>query len=278
MSLDGKKPGGEYAVVSLLLLVAFVVGCKLSGGGNSNQPENSNSATTKTTTAPVKPDADSTIPSGTGTEKEKPAPGTGNVQGKAFYNQQPAAAVEVKLCEKFNQYFGGCNGKIFTTKTDNQGEYLIKNVPPGIYEGLTVKVFDTNYFVFATSGIVGAAKYKIEPDKTFFAPDTNLFKNNLKLLNPKAGSKIAGNNIEVKWDTYPEAAYYKFSIYADSSSGANTEYDFINKRVDGLSYVLDKPLSAGSYTCTVQAFNSNDIKLSESPDDIKFTVTGLAAN
>ena len=272
MSLEGKK-----VVVSLLLLVAFLVGCKLFGGGNSNQPGNTNSATPKTTTTPVKPDADGTIPSGTGTEKEKPASGTGNVQGKAFYNQQPAAAVDVKLCEKFNRYFGGCNGTTFTTKTDNQGEYLIKNVPPGIYEGLTVKVFDTNYFVFATSGIVTAAKYKIDADKTFFAPDTNLFKNNLKLLNPKAGSKIGGDNIEVKWDPYPEAAYYKLSIYADSSSGANTQYDYINKRVDGLSYVLDKPLSAGSYSCTIEAFNSNDIKLSESPDDIKFTVTGHEA-
>jgi len=269
MSLEGKK-----VVVSLLLLVAFLVGCKLFGGGNSNQPANTNSANTKTTTAPVKPDADGTIPSGTGTEKEKPASGTGNVQGKAYYNQQPAAAVDVKLCEKFNRYFGGCNGTTFTTKTDNQGEYLIKNVPPGIYEGLTVKVFDTNYFVFATSGIVSAAKYKIDADKTFFAPDTNLFKNNLKLLSPKAGSKIGGDNIEVKWDPYPEAAYYKLSIYADSSSGANTEYDYINKRVDGLSYVLDKPLSSGSYTCTVEAFNGNDTKLSQSSDDIKFTVTG----
>ena len=272
MSIKGKK-----AVVALIVLVAFLVGCKLFGGGNSNQPANTNSATTKTTTAPVKPDADGTIPSGTGTEKEKPASGTGNVQGKAYYNQQPAAAVDVKLCEKFNRYFGGCNGTTFTTKTDNQGEYLIKNVSPGIYEGLTVKVFDTNYFVFATSGIVGAAKYKIDADKTYFAPDTNLFKNNLKLLNPRAGSKIGGDNIEVKWDPYPDAGYYKFSIYADSSSGATTEYDYINKRVDGLSYVLDKPLSAGSYTCTVEAFNSNDIKLSVSPDDIKFTVTGHAA-
>ena len=183
----------------------------------------------------------------------------------------------MKLCEKFNQYFGGCQGETFAIKTDGQGEYLIKNVPPRIYEGLIVSVFDTPYYVFATSGIVQTAKYKIEADQTFFAPDTNLFKNDLKLLNPKAGSKIDPSNIEVKWDSYPEAAYYKFSIFADSSSGAKTDYDYINKRVDGLSYVLDKPLSPGSYSCKVEAYNGNDVKLSQSSTDIKFTVKGETA-
>jgi hypothetical protein len=47
--------------------------------------------------------------------------------------------------------------------------------------------------------------------------------------------------------------------------------------VDGVSFVLDKPLSPGSYTCKVQAFNANDIKLAESSSDIKFTVKGEAA-
>jgi hypothetical protein len=40
--------------------------------------------------------------------------------------------------------------------------------------------------------------------------------------------------------------------------------------------MLDKPLAAGTYSCTVTAYNSNDIKLADSLDDIKFTVTGGA--
>ncbi|HEX8772965.1 MAG TPA: hypothetical protein VF735_05120 [Pyrinomonadaceae bacterium] len=227
-----------------------------------------------TTAPPSKPNDDGTIPSGTGVEKEKPAPGKGNVQGKALYNGQPAAGVEVKLCETFNQYFGGCKGETFTARTGSDGEYLIKDVPPRVYEGLIVKVFDTNYYVFATSGIIQSAKYKIEEGQTFFAPDAHLFKNDLKLLSPKAGSKVSPGQIEVRWEAYPDAAYYKFSIYADTSSGATTEYDYINKRVEGQSYVLDKPLSPGSYTCKVEAYNSADIKLSQSASDIKFTVTG----
>ncbi len=272
---------GQGTVASILLSAVFMLSCKSSSEVNSNStipPVNTNTGTTATTTPtpPVKPNADGIISSGTGVEKEKPAAGKGNVQGKVFYNEQPAVGVEVKLCETFSQYLGGCGGETFTAKTDSGGEYLIKNVPPRIYEGLIVKVFDTKYYVFATSGIVQTAKYKIEEGQTFFAPDTHLFKNDLKLLNPKAGSKIGASNIEVKWDSYPDAAYYKFSIYADSSSGATTEYDYINKRVDGLSYVLDKPLSPGSYTCRVEAYNGNDIRLSQSPDDIKFTVTGGA--
>lgn len=264
--------------VALILLSAILMwGCKSSNevsNTSTNRAANTSTDTTKTTAPPKQPNDDGTIPSGTGVEKEKPVPGKGNVQGKALYNGQPAAGVEVKLCETFNQYFGGCRGETFTARTDSAGEYLIKNVTPRIYEGLIVKVFDTNYYVFATSGIVQSAKYKIEDGQTFFAPDANLFKNDLKLLSPKAGSKVGPGNIEVKWDAYPDAAYYKFSIYADSSSGATTEYDYINKRVDGLSYVLDKPLSPGAYTCKVEAYNSNDIKLSQSASDIKFTVIG----
>jgi hypothetical protein len=254
-------------LVTALLLIAVGSACKFSTEHGSTN--NSNSKTSS-----AKPDDQGIIHSGAGAEKEKPAAGKANVQGRVFYNEKPAANIEVKLCEKFNQYFGGCGGQIFTTKTDANGEYLIKDVPPEIYEGLTAKVFDTPYYVFATSGFVSSAKYQIDANQTFFAPDANLFKSDLKLDSPKAGSKLGPNNIEVKWESYPDAAYYKFSINADSSSGAQTNYDYINKRVDGTSYVLDKPLAAGTYTVTVTAYNRNDIKLAVSPDDIKFTVTG----
>lgn len=268
---------GKVAAASILLLAIFMSGCKSSSEVNSNSPNQpANANTAKATATPGKPNADGTIPSGTGVEKEKPAAGKGNVQGKVFYNGKPAAGVEAKLCETFSQYLGGCSGETFTAKTDSNGEYLIKDAPPKIYEGLIVQVFDTGFYVFATSGIVQSAKYKIEADQTYFAPDTNLFKNDLKLVNPKAGAKIGASKIEVKWEAYPDAAYYKFSIYADASSGATTEYDYINKRVEGLSYVLDKSLTPGSYSCVVEAYNGNDIKLSQSSSDIKFTVTGEA--
>jgi hypothetical protein len=112
---------------------------------------------------------DDTIPSGAGTEKQKPAAGKGNVQGKVFFNGKPVGGIEVKLAEKFSQFLGRPSGEVFVTKTDASGEYLIKDVPPRTYEGLLVKVFDSPFYQFATSGFIGAAKYKIEPDRTFFA-------------------------------------------------------------------------------------------------------------
>lgn len=262
-----------------LLAASFAAGCNSSKGGNAGSPSGDAGRVEGGAKAspPAKADADGLIASGAGVEKEKPAAGKGNVQGKVFYNQKPAAGIEVKLCETFSRFVGGCGGQTFTAMTDGGGEYLIKDVPPGVYEALTAKVFDTPYYVFATSGIIQSAKYKIEDGRTFFAPDTNLFKQDLKLVNPKAGAKIAPAGIELKWDAYPDAAYYKFSVHADTASGAKTEYDYINKRIDGQSYVLDKPLAPGSYTCRVEAYNGNDVKLAQSSGDIKFTVTGDAA-
>lgn len=265
-------PLRNETVLIAVFVTLFLFGCNAADKLTTNQPANGNTQTTKVNTEPAKPAEDGTIPSGTGTEKEKPAPGKANVQGKAFFNEQPAVGVEAKLCEKFNQFFGGCSGATFTGKTDESGEYLIKNVPPGVYEGLTIRVFNTPYFVFATSGVISAAKYDLKADQTYFAPDTHLFKSDLKVLSPKAGAKVAPENIELKWQPYPDAAYYKFSIHADSSSGASTNYDYINKRVDDPGMVLDKPLEPGSYRIEVEAFNASDRKLAESSDDMKFTV------
>src|SRR5436190_12192639 len=252
-----------------LLLTAIAVGCKSSGVKSRTAETNSNPSASS-----GKTDDQGLIHSGTGEAKEKPDAGKANVQGRVLYNGKPAANIEVKLCEKFNQYLNGCGGQMFTAKTGDDGQYLIRNVPPGIYEGLTAKVFETPYYVFATSGFVSSAKYKLEPDQTFFAPDSNLFKSDLKLLNPKAGAKVGPDNIEIKWEGYSDAAYYKVSIYADSETGAETNYDYINRRIEGTSFALDKPLKPGSYRPVVNAYNASDVRISQSPDDIKFTVTG----
>ena len=206
-----------------------------------------------------------------GIERIKPAPGTGNVQGKVFYNGKPVENIEVKLCETFNQYFGGCSGKSYTARTDKNGEYVITNVEPKVYEGLLARVFDTDSYVFAASGIAGlsSTKYEITADKTMFIAPTNLFKGDLKLLNPKAGAKVSAQNLELKWEAYPDAAYYKFSIYPEDSSISSP---YINERVEGTSFGIDKPLQKGVYRWQVDAYNSADKKLAESSRDIKFTI------
>ena len=212
----------------------------------------------------------------TGIEKVKPAPGTGNVQGKVFYNGKPVGNIEVKLCEKFSQYIGGCSGKSYTARTDENGEYVITNAEPKVYEGLLARVFETDSYVFAATGIGGlsSTKYEVSADKTLFIKPTNLFKGDLKVLNPKAGSKVSAQNLELKWEPYPDAAYYKFSIYPEDMSITSP---YINERVEATSFTLDKPLQKGIYRWQVNAYNSADQKLSESSDDIKFTITDGAS-
>lgn len=212
-----------------------------------------------------------------GVEKIKPAPGTGNVQGKVLYNGKPVENIEVKLCETFNRFIGGCSGKTYTARTDKDGVYVIVNVEPKVYEGLTARVFETDDYIFAASGIGGlsSTKYEITADKTLFVAPTNLFKSDLKLLNPKAGAKVSAQNLELKWESYPDAAYYKFSIYPEDSSVSS---QYIDERVEATSYGIDKPLSKGTYRWQVEAYNSADQKLSESGDDIKFTITDGAGS
>lgn len=208
----------------------------------------------------------------TGVEKQKPAPGTGNVQGKVLYNGKPVENIEVKLCEKFSRFIGGCSGKTYTARTDKNGEYVIANVEPKKYEGLLAQVFETDSYVFATSGIAGlsSTEYEITADKTLFITPTNLFKGDLKTVNPKAGAKVSGQNLELKWEPYADASYYKFSVYAEEASVTSP---YINERVEATSFSLDKPLQKGTYRWQVVAYNSADQKLSESSDDIKFTIT-----
>ena len=122
-----------------------------------------------------------------------------------MYNSKPVENIEVKLCETFSPYLGGCGGKTYPERTDKNGDYVITNVVPKVYEGLLARVFDTDSYIFASSWIggLGSTKYEVSPNKTLFVSPTNLFKNDLKLLNPKAGARTGAPNLELKWGAIP---------------------------------------------------------------------------
>lgn len=266
----------KWLIACLYVVTAIsLTSCQL---GNKNSPTADNSTNTSSAT---KPDAKSSPVSANGgaevgVEKVKPAPGTGNVQGKVLFNGKPVENIEVKLCEKFNQFFGGCDGKTFTARTDKDGEYVITNVEPKVYEGLLARVFDTDSYIFAASGIGGldTKKYEVTADKTLFVSPTNLFKSDLKTLNPKAGAKVSAQNLELRWESYPGAVYYKFSIYPEDFSVTSP---YVNERVEGTSFSIDKPMQKGSYRWQVEAYNDANQKLSESDKDTKFTITDGSA-
>jgi hypothetical protein len=254
----------KWLVGCLCVIAALsLAGCK--GGGNTN----SQTVAGSTNSSPAATKTESSVAGGV--EKQKPAAGTGNVQGKVLFNSKPAEGIEVKLCEKFNRFLGGCDGKTYTGRTDANGEYVIADVEPKVYEGLLARVFETDSYIFAATGIAGisSAKYDVAADKTLFIAPTNLFKSDLKVVNPKAGAKTSAQNLELKWDSYPEAAYYKFSIYPETPTVTSP---YVNERVEATSFQIDKPLEKGTYRWQVNAFNRDDRKLAESGDDIKFTI------
>jgi hypothetical protein len=251
----------------LVACTCVITAISLTGcSGNKNSQSTNTSSPTHADTTSINSSSE------TGVEKVKPAPGTGNVQGRVLYNGKPVENIEVKLCEKFSQFLGGCSGKSYTARTDKNGEYVIANAEPKVYEGLVARVFDTDSYIFATSGIGGisSTKYEITADKTLFISPTNLFKGDLKVLNPKAGAKVSAKNLELKWESYPDAAYYKFSIYPDETSVTSP---YVNERIEGTSFAIDKPLQKGTYRWQIEAYNSADQKLAESSDEIKFTIT-----
>jgi hypothetical protein len=260
---------------ALWLIPVLSVAPLLHGCGTTTAPSSStgtasdnsaNPATTSSSSASGSNEADATpLPK----ELVKPASGKGNVQGKVLFNDKPAVNIEVTLSEKFSPFLGR-SGKSYVARTDKNGDYVIKNVPPKEYEGLTARVFDTDSVIFIKSGFVEAKKYNVEAGKTLFVEPTHLFKSDLVITAPKAASTMASKQAAFKWKSYPDAAYYKISIYPDdmkSSSGVFQE------RVDGTSYQSEKPLPAGSYRLEVHAYNANDHELAESAEQYKFRIS-----
>jgi hypothetical protein len=243
----------------MLIKLLVVITCVVALSGCAKNKDLTSAANRSDEAAPVE-----------GVEKVKPAPGTGNVQGKVLYNNAPVENIEVKLCETFSRFLSGCGGKTYTAKTDKDGDFVIPNVEPKEYEALTVRVFDTDSYVFATAGIgISAAKYNVTADKTLFVAPTHLFKGDLKTVNPKAGSTISAQDLELKWEPYPDASYYKFSLSPDNHM---VTAPYTNEKVEGTSFKVAKPLEKGGYRLKVEAYNSKDKKLSETNEETKFTV------
>ena len=80
---------------------------------------------------------------------------------------------------------------------------------------------------------------------------------------------MSAEGLELRWDAYPDAAYYKFSLNADNHM---VEAPYVNEKVEGTSFKVSKPLQKGGYRWKIEAYNSADKKLSENGDGTNFTV------
>ncbi|HEU4768481.1 MAG TPA: hypothetical protein VFS77_13960, partial [Pyrinomonadaceae bacterium] len=229
-----------------LMVVVMCLAVVVALGGCAKNDAAGTAAGSSNASAPVE-----------GVEKVKPSPGTGNVQGKVLYNNAPVENIEVKLCETFSRFLSGCGGKTYTAKTDKDGDFVVANVEPKEYQALMVRIFETGSYVFATTGIAGisAAKYNVTADKTLFVTPTHLFKADLKTVNPKAGSTVTAQDLELQWEPYPDAAYYKLSLSHDNHL---VTPPYVNERVEGTTLKVSKPVEKGSYRWKIEAFNSAD--------------------
>lgn len=264
------------AKINLLLAFALLIfgssSCNQAKNGSQNEGSGNSIVSTSNAKTSTKVDADDTA-STSGAERVKPAAGKGNVQGKVLFNDQPVEGIEVKICEEFSTIMGvKCEGKTSQTKTARDGVFVLADLEPKTYGGLTAKVFKSDYFVYPQEGIMTAQKFEVAADKTIFARDIHLFKDDIKITNPKAGAKVEAKNLELKWDAYPDAAYYKINLYAEGGGLPPIS----NERVDDPNYTVTENLTNGKYRFKVVAYNANDRKLAESSDDIKFTVSGGA--
>lgn len=268
------------AKVNLLLAVAVIVfvslACSRFSKNNSQVTVNTNSliTTSNTQTKPTTTkNTDTAGESTSGAERQKPAAGKGNVQGKVLFNDAPVEGIEVKLCENFSTIMGiKCDGKTATTNTGADGVYVLPDLEPKTYGGLTAKVFKSNYFVYPQSGIMTPQTFTVTPDTTIFSRDIKLFKNDIKITSPKAGSKVEAQGLELKWEAYPDAAYYKVSLYPDQGGLPPVN----GERVEDPAYSVTESLTNGKYRMRVESYNANDSKLAETGNDYKFSVSGGA--
>ncbi len=204
-------------------------------------------------------------------QKEAPAEGTGNVQGTVFYNDAPVAGINVTLCQSFSRFVGGCSGDQFEATTADDGVFVVADVTPGEYEGLLVSVFDTGEVQFATSGIVNAKTYSVKAGKTLFVDPTHLYRTDLAVTGPPAGSQVSAEGLAITWDAYPDAAYYELSL---QSEDVGTPSPVTGQRVDATTFSPPKRLVSGSYRIMVSAFNAKGRQLAENASGYVITVTG----
>lgn len=199
---------------------------------------------------------------------DPPADGKGNVFGEIRWNGAGAAELDVLLCADFSS-FSGCGGKEFLTTTDENGQYLFKDVDPGVY-ALSVRVFNSDDWLYISSGILSSAEFEVEGGKTLTIGIQNIFKLDVKLEEPRNNGKVAGEEVLLNWADYPEADYYKVSMYPDEGDAILFE-----KRSNESSLRVDLlPVSCG-YRWSVEAFSSERIKIAETAEDFDFIVDSL---
>ena len=201
----------------------------------------------------------------------KPEKGLGNVYGKITWNGAAAKGLDMLLCQDFNS-FSGCKGQEYTVQTQTNGSYTFANVEPGTY-ALSVRVFNSDEWLYVTNGILSAADYEVEADKTLVIEPRSIFKLDLQPQKPAAHADLKSGERTFQWQAYESADYYQ--IYLTPDEG---EVIFINERVEGTEIKADLPPINCEYRWSLEAFNAAGVKIAETSDYWKFVVAGAESS
>jgi hypothetical protein len=203
----------------------------------------------------------------------KPSSGKGNIIGKVYWNDNPVKGAEVKVCEKFST-FGGCSGKEYDAKTDDEGVFFINNVDPGEYVVLA-KYPGEELWTYRTKGF-GAAKDEIVTGETCYVYKLDTIRSNLILKSPKNNANIETSTPTLEWQSYKEAEYYEvtlmYRLLSTTLTLGSDRETYVPNFDTGEK--LPAPLQPGEYTWWVEAYNKNGTKLTQCRDHYYFVVAG----
>lgn len=198
-----------------------------------------------------------------------PKSGTGGVYGRVLWNGEPAAGIQVKLCDEV-KFIGGCTGNQYPATTGSDGVYVILDVPPRKY-GLTYKALDGDNWYFITSGFLNARDFEVPAGQMVNAGDQNTVRTDVKILSPSQDERLEGvRRPTITWQAYLQAAYYELTFHAGRGGS------LIHRlKLTEPTFVMNRDLQSCEYTFKVEVFNSQQIQIAENDGWHNFKIAGL---
>ena len=98
--------------------------------------------------------------------------------------------------------------------------------------------------------------------------EQSIYKLDLKITSPKSEAVLKDSKLSLSWDAYTNSAYYKISLRPEKG-----DYIYFDRKIDDTKLLTDIDLVDCKYSLKVEAYNSNDVKIAESSEDLKFSVS-----
>ena len=254
----------QFLLALILLLSILITSCGSKPGEVSSGSNDAGGATDlpEATSAP-KPTEPPAI------QVDAPAAGMSSAYGRIYWNDEPVAGTEVKLCNEVVMV-SGCDATEFSTTTDNDGIYILKDVTSGEYV-IMVKVPSSDYWVYVTSNFgISAEKQEFKADVTQDFGVQSIIRFDVQVTSPQNEAQLTDARPVLDWEDYPGAASYE--VYVSPDQGTST-----SDTVKESTYTVPADLLNCTYSWKISALNANGQELAEFEDYRHFEVTGQQA-